>query len=1161
MGSNNRLDLGDYFLDKNGEYLSKICYEYLKENCRVLEIGSWKGKSTSIIAEAVKEKSGKLYCIDTWKGSEGEVDMESVAKENDIFNIFRNNLKILGLDDVVVPIVADSKIVRDLFRDEYFDLIFVDGNHKYDFVIADLINYLPKLKPGGIICGDDCEGYAGSLPLEYVDANKNNDWTVINNKGYHCGVIYALYEKFNDTYNIGDGSTFWWKIINKKKSSPNKRINLIYGNSNLSDYDKTGEFITLDIKSLQTAFAQNLNSKYLEDFIGIDNFTDIKLISYNYNLSWYLDFNLNFKINGISIPEIDIEYLRWFWFHALVLTELKEIAAEQSIEFHFEGKSEKPAAYYGENFLTEYILGKKKYFSFPRYQPISNIPNVNYKNIEDKIVLVLHPGEYDRFKDIVNDLFTEFRDKFSIILIYRNNNVERLIKDKYKIEVNYFENIEEIDIEQWYKNFDHFTSQLSDKPLHNLIKETLPEFEHLFLDRFPNLHRSIKSWSKIFNDNKPKAVIGSRLPDAETQIPLAVASQLKIPVFSIPHGVDPNLPFNILKSNVNILTSHQEEVSQYLNWGWKESNVHLVKGLELFNEYSPDEKTHVQTSHKKKILVLVNPCGYDNIIYRAISVPKQIKSIAKLAEFANQSSEYEILFKTHPGFPNKEIFDVCGPKVAEKLLPIESSLSNTFEMVDLVVGLNYSEAAVIHSLNSTKPTLLCWNDPFYKDTKIKVGDFYETACMLTYSVEELIEKIISFFENDAFKSELINKTKNYLIQKSQVQKQSYLEVIKNLILNSNIKLINAHENTSSTDMSVAHGIPLKNYSPKVSIIIPTRNRCGSLKNLLDSIIKYNLSSTESFEVIVVDNGSTDDTKEVCEKFISEYGNFKYKFEPEPGLLSARHAGAQIAKGDILTFVDDDIEVSETWFPSIIRVFADERVHLAGGPTVPIFESEVPGWILFYFRDYDLKLGSGYLSLYDAGDYEDFIKPTQIWGLNFSVRRSTFFEVGGFNPDNINKELQYYQGDGETGLAYKIAEKNYKAYYSKEIKVYHNIYNERLTLNYFKERNFYQGVCDSYTQLRKKKDLKLVEFPNNFFGGIPPRFYQYKDYYEEIYKYYMYGFLYHQLAVRKSEVILNWVLKENYFDYKLPKLPQKYIEEMGLLRKNLSMLDKLLEVAS
>jgi glycosyltransferase involved in cell wall biosynthesis len=296
-----------------------------------------------------------------------------------------------------------------------------------------------------------------------------------------------------------------------------------------------------------------------------------------------------------------------------------------------------------------------------------------------------------------------------------------------------------------------------------------------------------------------------------------------------------------------------------------------------------------------------------------------------------------------------------------------------------------------------------------------------------------------------------------------------------------------------------------------------------------------------YEILVVDNGSTDNTRKIVEKMIAFKSghNIKYIFEPEPGLLSGRHRGAFEANGEVLIFVDDDVEAIPGWLPAIIRSFADNSVHLVGGPSLPKFEAEPPAWLKKFWMCSKGKIMCVPLSISYLSYEKIKIDPCYIWGLNFAIRKKTLFNLGGFHPDCIPKHLQHFQGDGETGLSLKIKEKDLKAIYDPSALLYHNIPKERLTVAYFEDRFYYQGVCDSFTQIRKNSGAYNIDLPkycsNHRNGSHLPAYDRYKQIvYNRIHNAYVNGFVFHQDIVKNSEIMLEWVLRENYlFDYKLP----------------------------
>jgi len=338
--------------------------------------------------------------------------------------------------------------------------------------------------------------------------------------------------------------------------------------------------------------------------------------------------------------------------------------------------------------------------------------------------------------------------------------------------------------------------------------------------------------------------------------------------------------------------------------------------------------------------------------------------------------------------------------------------------------------------------------------------------------------------------------------------------------------------------------------PVVSIIIPTLNRSATLHDTLVSLASLDHDAA-AYEILVVDNGSTDYTGELVDRFISSTPShrIRYYYEPEPGLLSGRHKGALKAKGDILVFIDDDIIADAGWLNAIVRTFEDPTVHLVGGPSLPKYETAPPEWLeIFWFRNGAVST-CGSLSLQDQGSKIIEVDPTWVWGLNFAIRKSTLFETGGFHPDSIPKHLQRFQGDGETGLSLKIRQRGLKAVYQPEALVYHQIPAQRLTIEYFEDRMFFQGVCDSYTKIREPHfnvnaknqrnglDWKLPLRKARQIGG---RIYRKltRDPYAEIRRRiqdaYRAGFAFHQNEVANDPELLKWVLKPDYWDYKLPR---------------------------
>jgi GT2 family glycosyltransferase len=181
-----------------------------------------------------------------------------------------------------------------------------------------------------------------------------------------------------------------------------------------------------------------------------------------------------------------------------------------------------------------------------------------------------------------------------------------------------------------------------------------------------------------------------------------------------------------------------------------------------------------------------------------------------------------------------------------------------------------------------------------------------------------------------------------------------------------------------------------NSTVAVSVIVPTRNRAHYLNDCLRSLAAQDY---DQFEVVVVDNGSTDNTAEILEEWLRKDARFRTTCEGQVGLSRAKNAGVGLAGGDLLLFTDDDVIVDCGWIDSYVRFFssAEDELRIVGGKIVPIPDdlSDWPDWVT------DPMLG-------DLGrlDYEDERPLHQaweyVWGANMAFQACAVERFGSWN---------------------------------------------------------------------------------------------------------------------------------------------------------------------
>lgn len=253
----------------------------------------------------------------------------------------------------------------------------------------------------------------------------------------------------------------------------------------------------------------------------------------------------------------------------------------------------------------------------------------------------------------------------------------------------------------------------------------------------------------------------------------------------------------------------------------------------------------------------------------------------------------------------------------------------------------------------------------------------------------------------------------------------------------------------------------------LSVVIPTRNRAALLRKALESF-RHQTLPVDAFEVIVVDNGSTDETAAVCAEARSWFVNFVYDFAPMPGLHVGRHRGLKLARGDILVYGDDDIRAAPTWLAAIREAFDQPEVGLVGGKCLPDYEVPPPAWEQELWDTVLKGKLNIFYSLIDLGDEGHMIPACYVFGCNFSIRKSLLLRAGGFHPDGMPKNLLQYRGDGETAVSLAVEALGYRACYAPQAMIYHHVSAQRMTPGYITERAFQQGISESYTHLRARQ---------------------------------------------------------------------------------------------
>ena len=136
----------------NYQDVYKRIVESVPSGGHIVEVGAWKGASTSYLAVEAQHKKLRIDVIDNWSGSDEHKNMSDI-RENSLFGTFIDNLR--PVINLINPIRSDSVTASRMYDEESLDAVFIDADHRYESVKADILAWMPKVKRGGILAGHD----------------------------------------------------------------------------------------------------------------------------------------------------------------------------------------------------------------------------------------------------------------------------------------------------------------------------------------------------------------------------------------------------------------------------------------------------------------------------------------------------------------------------------------------------------------------------------------------------------------------------------------------------------------------------------------------------------------------------------------------------------------------------------------------------------------------------------------------------------------------------------------------------------------------------------------------------------------------------------------------------------------------------------------------
>jgi glucosyl-dolichyl phosphate glucuronosyltransferase len=270
----------------------------------------------------------------------------------------------------------------------------------------------------------------------------------------------------------------------------------------------------------------------------------------------------------------------------------------------------------------------------------------------------------------------------------------------------------------------------------------------------------------------------------------------------------------------------------------------------------------------------------------------------------------------------------------------------------------------------------------------------------------------------------------------------------------------------------------------LTVLICTWNRSALLEETLGSLAAMDVASTIRWEVVVVDNNSTDDTRQVVQQAARAFpAPVRYVFEPRQGKSTAMNAGLGASNAPIVAFTDDDVLVSRDWLTAISDAFRTRsEISYVGGPVDPIWERPRPAWF-----DRTGTILWGALAILDYGDepfvFEDRKKVPL--AANFAIRRALIDRIGNFDTAFGRNSEQVLLGQELPEFFARARSIAARGLYVPRMRVRHHVPARRLQPGYLRRWWYGKGISRARMEaIHPVTELGLDLREVATIGGVP-----------------------------------------------------------------------------
>jgi glucosyl-dolichyl phosphate glucuronosyltransferase len=266
-----------------------------------------------------------------------------------------------------------------------------------------------------------------------------------------------------------------------------------------------------------------------------------------------------------------------------------------------------------------------------------------------------------------------------------------------------------------------------------------------------------------------------------------------------------------------------------------------------------------------------------------------------------------------------------------------------------------------------------------------------------------------------------------------------------------------------------------NKPPETSVVVCTHNRAASLSTTLSSFSGLVMPRDVAWELIVVDNCSNDNTREVVDSFArTSPFPVRYVFEIALGKSRALNTGIANAEGHIVAFTDDDVILHPAWLSNLKKGFDEFGCMAIAGRVIPLWNQPKPDWL-------EMADQQAIVNFEFGDEWKEIQRPPL--GANSAFRKTAFLKYGLFRSDLGPSGERRGITCEDTEFGQRLIHGGEKVFYSPTAIVYHPVAPHRSTKSFFQTWYYHDGRSSVRANCLLDKGIQVSRIPLWMYGGV------------------------------------------------------------------------------